>query len=418
MDCCFYQTAIQGAEFSNGWIQEIKKLMTQSKSLRYSVLANAASNLHFIESSGKFQELALTYYSKALRGLSDLLTRADQLENHNSILMSMMLLYLHGCMGRGTYFDIPRHLNAATQVLALRLFKQTPTIGSPFDRLAVESVLYQIFLVTTGLWSDEEVNHRLDYDFDLDFWLRAERLLDQSRVFPGQSDSLNSPVLGVPAPLFRLALTLKQMYQGAVSYDQANVGALRNEIEVWEGFVLCDKETDLLSDTEERNHKHAYYRSASYLFILIISLLFEQLPRQTSSSDEVTELSPKTRAQPPSMVDPDSWQIRKAVQILKSYQTDHEWASCFIGNWPVYTIGFFMRRPEHVQLTRSELQRRWTLTKFNQVARFCNDLEKTWAKRELIFPTEIEPLGRCWANFPPPPGTPGFDDVPHRKQGA
>ena len=70
--------------------------MTGSKSLRYAVLANAASNLHFIESSGKFQELALTYYSKALRGLSDLLTRADQLENHDSILMSMMLLYLHG----------------------------------------------------------------------------------------------------------------------------------------------------------------------------------------------------------------------------------------------------------------------------------------------------------------------------------
>lgn len=42
------------------------------------------------------QELALTYYSKALRGLSEVLVNVNQLENHNSILMSMMLLYLHG----------------------------------------------------------------------------------------------------------------------------------------------------------------------------------------------------------------------------------------------------------------------------------------------------------------------------------
>lgn len=75
---------------------EIKASMGEWKSVRYSMLCNAASNLHFIESSNMMQELALTYYSKALRGLSDILGRAEPLASCNSVLLSMMLLYLHG----------------------------------------------------------------------------------------------------------------------------------------------------------------------------------------------------------------------------------------------------------------------------------------------------------------------------------
>ncbi|KAJ4352091.1 uncharacterized protein N0V89_007437 [Didymosphaeria variabile] len=299
----------------------------------------------------------------------------------------------------GTYFDIPQHLNAATRVLALRLFKQTPTIRSTFERLAVESVMYQIFLASTGLWSDEEINHRLGFDFDLDFWLRAEGLLDQSRVFPGQSNSTNSPVLGVPFTLFRLALILKQMYQGAISYDQGTLNELRSEIEVWEGLVLREQETDELAENEKRNHKHSFYKSASYLFILIASLLSEQLANPPVIQDGHTydsAESVESPSRPPLAADPDKWQIKKAAQILESYENDNEWASCFIGNWPVYSIGFFMARPGHVQLTRNELRRRWDLTKFNQVARFCNDLEKTWVQRGLLNKDEIKPLGRCF----------------------
>ncbi|KAF1968917.1 hypothetical protein BU23DRAFT_255576 [Bimuria novae-zelandiae CBS 107.79] len=388
--------------FSNGWMSEIQRLMGEWKSVRYSVLCNAASNLHFIESNSKMQELALTYYSKALRGLSDVLARAELTASCNTLLTSMMLLYLHGCIGRGTYFDIPRHLNAAMRVLALRLFRQTPTISTPFDRLAVESVFYQIFLASTGLWSDEETNHRLDYNFDLDFWLRAERLLDQSRVFPGQSNAMNSPVLGVPVSLFRLALTLKQMYQGVVSYDQRTLAELKNEIEVWEALVLCDQETDELGPTEERNRKHDFYKSASYLFILFLSLLLEQIITpsvppvvQEQNAHGLHSSVEATHSRPPLPAHPESWQILKATQIIQSYAHDDAWASCFIGNWPLYSIGFFMATPEHVQLTRNELRRRWDLMRWNQVARFRNDLEKTWTQRGVgdpgaEFPVKME----------------------------
>lgn len=379
------------------------------------MLCNAASNLHLIESSNMMQELALTYYSKALRGLSDMLSRAVPVENTNSILMSMMLLYLHGvrsgyplsnlnqlvadheqCMGRGTYFDIPQHLNAATRVLALRMFQETSTVNNPFDRLSVESVLYQVFLASTGLWSDETSNHKMDFSFDPNFWLQAERVLDQSKVFPGQSSALNSPVLGVPVSLFRLALTLRKMYQGMFPYDKTSLDELRCEVEVWEGFVLCDRETDELSDTEEENHKHQYYKSAGYLYILIASLLLEKLdslPLTPVSPAENTDDSSCTismYSRPPPPADPESWQVRKAVQILERHQHDDEWASSFLGNWPVYTIGFFLAIPEHIQLVLKELNRRWNLTKFDQVARYSSDLEKTWIQRGLLPEHQVE----------------------------
>jgi hypothetical protein len=86
-------------EFHHGWIHEMGDLMLQHKSLQYSVLACAASHIHFIDASSPMQELALTYYSQAIRGLSEILamsSASQPIENNNGLLMSVMLLYLHG----------------------------------------------------------------------------------------------------------------------------------------------------------------------------------------------------------------------------------------------------------------------------------------------------------------------------------
>ncbi|KAK7190481.1 hypothetical protein DPSP01_005292 [Paraphaeosphaeria sporulosa] len=369
--------------FANDWISEMQRLMRDWKSVRYSVLCNAASNVHLIESNGQMQELALTYYSQALRGLSDYLSRAELLANCNSILISMMLLCLHGCIGRGTYFDIPRHLTAATRVLSVRLSKQHRVITNPFDRFSLECVLYQIFLTSTGLWSDDEVNHRLDFHPDLDFWLRAERLLHQSNVFPDQSTSTNSPALGLPVRLLRLALTVKQMYQRAVSYDAATLNDIRSEMILWEDLVLRDQAPFPLSATSPQNSP---YSNASHLYILVMSLLSNQLSLGSTADPPTVPLP----------ADPESWQIQEATRILRVHADDPAWASSFIGTWPVYTLGFFLVRVEHVQLVRRDLRRRWEVTGFNQVARFCNDVERTWGERGMLGKDGLGRVGMCW----------------------
>ena len=84
-------------EFFYGWIADIQKLMVQYKSLKFSVLACGASHLHFVDASSMMQELSLTYYSNSIKGLSELLGgELSELENDNGVLMSVMLLYLHG----------------------------------------------------------------------------------------------------------------------------------------------------------------------------------------------------------------------------------------------------------------------------------------------------------------------------------
>jgi hypothetical protein len=240
-------------------------------------------------------------------------------------------------------------------------------ISRSFDRLAVESVLYQIFLVTAGLWSDPV---GLDYNFDSEFWTDAERLLERSVLFPGQSNVLNSPVLGVPVTLFRLVLSLKGQYQRRWQHSQAALDQIKTEVQEWEALMLSDLELDWLSEDEQQNGKHIYNRDGSYLYILIASLLVEQLSRNERS------------AGPPHIAPSDSWQVRKAVQILGALQHDDSWANCYLGNWPVYTLGFFMNSPGDRALVRVDLQRRWELTKFGQVARFSHDLADTWAARK------------------------------------
>ncbi|KAI1614225.1 hypothetical protein EDD37DRAFT_594913 [Exophiala viscosa] len=351
-----------------GWISDIQRLMRECKSLQYSVLACAASHLHYIDDSSQMQELALTYYSHALRGLSELLAQPGQLESHNGLLMSVILLYLHGCMGRGTYTDVPRHVNAAIRILSLRLMSHDESISKPFDRLAVESVLYQIFLVTMGSWSDPI---ELDYHFDAQFWVQAERLLTLSTLFPDRSMSYNSPVLGIPLGLFKLALSIKQLYQSPFRSDLETLEQFRSELDNWEGAVLSDQDLDPLSPDEERNDAHQYYRDAAYLYILTASLLVEQL----------SELGEKTG--PPEAASSECWQIRKVCQILSAHRDDDEWARCFIGNWPVYTLAFFMQEPADMRLLWEDLLKRWNLTKFGQVARFRTDVELTWARRGL-----------------------------------
>jgi hypothetical protein len=355
-------------DFYDGWITEIQHLMVQHKSLHYSVLANGASHLHLLDENNNMQELALNYYSHAIKDLSKLLTQERRLENHNGLLMSVMLLYLHGCMGRGTYTDIPQHVSAATRILTLRLFSSQPNITSPFDRLAVESVLYQIFLVTTGLWSEDIT---LDYDFDTRFWVQAETLLDQSLMFPDGSKILNSPVLGVPVSLFRLALSLKQQ-RHTINRDMVVLEALKSEVEEWEALVLCDREIDRSSPGESANRSRTFYKDASYLYILCISLILEQILSSTTATTG-----------PPAMASSSSWQITKAIDIVRSHENDDEWAMCFIGTWPLYTLGFFMATEEHVQIVRHEVNERWRLTRFSQVVRFGRDLEIAWRIRGL-----------------------------------
>jgi hypothetical protein len=363
--------------FRDGWIGEIKELMTSDESLRYSVLANAASHIHNRDANPSMQSISLQYYSRSLRGLTIILDQASNpyLASCNALLMSVMLLYLHGCMGKGTYLDIPPHLHAAMRVISLRLFETPITILRPFDHLALESVLYQKFLTNTVLWSDRSPLT----DFDLLFWLKAEHFLNKTVMFPNKPHSLNSPVLGVPVALYRLAIQAKQACQVPEICTGSEMWRVHAEIQEWEAVVRGRRPVDLAIKEHTLSRQQSYYDGATHLYTLIISLLLEQATKKFG----IIKLTRDHTAQLPEAVPQDTWQIQKALHILRAFEFDDGWSSCYVGNWPVYTIGFFLNKFEDIRLVRNEMDRRWASTKFMQIARFRDDLETTWSARGL-----------------------------------
>ena len=269
-------------------------------------------------------------------------------------------------MGRGTYSDIPMHLDAATRIIQLRFMGSGSTVlHRLFDRLAVESVMYQIFLVSTGCWAGTDAHVHSHYKFDPHFWLQCEALLARSTIFPGQSASRNSPVLGVPWALFKLILTIKQLLGSPLQHDEDTIKHLRSEVAYWEAALTLRDE--LVKE------QWTICDDATSLYILIASLLVEQL---STSGDAF----PAGLPQP---VETESWQLSMMAEIIQRRHKDNDWERCFVANWPVYTAGFLVIDESDIDLIREDLSGRWARANFAQVARYKEDLEKTWRQRHL-----------------------------------
>jgi hypothetical protein len=207
-----------------------------------------------------------------------------------------------------------------------------------------------------GLWGN---SIELDFTFDPVFWDRCESLLGRSAMFP---DSCSSPVLGAPIAVFKILLVIRQLWSGG---NVVSMAGLREELAEWEAWVLSLDEIEA-----------SISQDAASLMILSASVLVEQLDRGVSKG-------------PPQAAERDAWQLRRIVSILRRRQGDARWHGCYLGNWPVYTVGFFMSSFDDVELVRSELEQRWKLISFSQVERFWKDLELTWSDRGLLLPQEM-----------------------------
>lgn len=94
-------------DFYYGWLGEILAFMLPHESLYYAVIACAASHIQSIKTCVRMQEIALTYYSTAITKLSRILATSSQLQDHDGLLVSIMLLYIHG----GEHFHFHSYSN-------------------------------------------------------------------------------------------------------------------------------------------------------------------------------------------------------------------------------------------------------------------------------------------------------------------
>lgn len=362
-------------QFRLEWLRSIQESMPHCAGLRYSVLANAASHLFLAGQSSRMQDLALHYYTRSLRGLSTAISRSDTNEwkcGKNDILTSMIFLYLHGNMGSGTYDDRSTHVNAAVQVLQRRFFRPGANnqLQQPTDRLVVESVIYQIFQLEMGFWSNSP-GKDLAYHFDPRFWLKCERLLRGSSTSPEKVDASISPVLGIPMSVYKMMLMIRRLWimdhRPPDFYDSLN--QLEAELSTWTQSELLqceDKKSIVSCQSPTLAPSHTISGHATTIMVSCASLLLDQLRGQPLAFPVAPANERYDR------------QINKIVSILRSRKGDHHWTSCHVGTYPVYVAGYFMRCEEEIDLVRTEMQQRYENLHWGQVSRYWNDLETVW----------------------------------------
>lgn len=329
-----------------------------------------------------------------------------------------------------TFADVPKHVNAAAQILTTKFFSSPATqarsprgsvIERPFDRLAVESVVYQMFIGAAGLWSGHGCP---GYEFNTAFWIQAEALLDASTLYPGRPDSINSPVLGIPVACFRLALTVKQYYQSGRLIGEEVLMQTKAELDELLKLVLASSSQLAQSSgpSKEQGEKldDSYrtllcYGDSAHLFVLVSSLILDQLstrrhervermtaearggeepeseeaPAPTRCSNDETQR--RHTAAVPSAVPSSNSHLRQALCILRRHKADATWSAFYVSHWAVYTLGLFVQQQQHqsedhdedngVQVVRSDMRARWERTKCSLITRFCRDMEQTWAAR-------------------------------------
>lgn len=385
--------------FQSAYIPEVVHMLLEFDGLRDVALACGASHLHVSTANLQMHEAGIMYYSRAVSKVNQVLGNIDWSRDryNDAILICITFLYIHGVSlpcssGRellidisvtdyvvyqvfaiGTNQDIPKHVNGAIQLMKLRCAKsQSSPLARPIHRIIWESILYQVFRQT--------VRHPFAVDFqpDFDFVARAEGIL-QALTFPDGSQADNSPVIGFPLSLQKFIIAIVQLCKRPFEPDRHGLHKLHEEMEYWEGSILqqghCIKQEGHGSSTWTPSERaRLFQQHSTSLHILAASLLLDWVSR----SQEVPHKS-RTNLPPPN----NSWQVSRALQIMRCPQASEDWSRCYLGSWPALIFGYAVGTPENVALIRWDLEQRFRKLYSAEELEFLSELESIWRTRGI-----------------------------------
>ncbi|KAK6385979.1 hypothetical protein LTS17_001552 [Exophiala oligosperma] len=304
------------------------------------------------------------------------LSNIDWSRDHynDAIMTTINFLYIHGVFDKGTYKDIPKHVNGAIQLINLRCrnSKSSP-LARPIHRILWESVLYQMFRQT--------VRHPfvIDFEPDLDFATKAEKLL-RSLTFPDASPADNSPVIGFPLGLQKLIIEVVQLCKTPSRPEDRVLHRLHEEMEQWETSLpeegcCVDEGSEADGTGIHIQETRSFYEHSTSLHILSVSLLLDWVSKSTAVSDPINHhLTPSGK----------SWQLSRALQIMQCPRIKEDWSKCYLGSWPALVFGYAVDSPEDVAVIRQDLQHRYQAIYSGEELSFLVELEEVWQKRGIL----------------------------------
>jgi hypothetical protein len=237
----------------------------------------------------------------------------------------------------------------------------------------IESVIYQIFQLEMGFWSDDR-EKGLQYRFDPRFWLKCERLLRSSSKFPELPDASSSPVLGIPMAMYKMMLMIRRLWTMHPRPPDfyKSLSQLEIELESWkqaESLESQNEQSTASSQPPLLAPSNTIVGHATIIMVTCASLLLNQLHSQSSGFPVAPANNKRGR------------DVEKLMAILRYRKGDQRWASCHVATYPVYVAGYFTRSEEETDLVRGDMQQRFENLHWGQVSRYWEDLETVWRTR-------------------------------------
>ncbi|KAH0286419.1 hypothetical protein KCU62_g6782, partial [Aureobasidium sp. EXF-3399] len=281
-----------------------------------------------------------------------------------AMLIAIILLYLHGVIGLGTTQDSLVHVDAAAILLQHEYHSPSMVIMcSRIGRMLIESVAFQVFLLTMGQWSKPE---QITRQHSPQFWIVCDGLLRRLTNAFGDSVSMQNPVLGMDMGILKLMTTIKQCFSVEITSKERQrlLAEAVEETPLW--LAWLELLHGLRTMTGQGLYGNCIASDAARLTILAASIFVEHLSQRPNSYLTLPH---------PSVSD---WQMEQILAILRRRRNDAAWSSSYLGSWPVYTVGIFMCSREHIELVRNDVRERWNALRMSSIKRYWDDLEKIW----------------------------------------
>ncbi|KAK5533576.1 hypothetical protein LTR23_009147 [Exophiala sp. CCFEE 6169] len=306
----------------------IGRLILNCDSVKCAILACCASNRYMLDSNPSLREVSLRYYTQAVRQVNRVLATSDWACESPSdhLLTTVIFLYINAvCISPGfsacaaaaaslgpliatsdteafvslklwgpdLEHDASKHVAGAMHLLKLRYSSNNASsslsMTRPFDRITAESVLYQAFLLSMRR------PFAVDFQIDHHFLASTEHILE-SPTFQDASSAANSPVLGVPLPLYRLILDVIHLGNSPHGVDAQTFPKLKREMKYWETVAIEVDDDCRISQSPASTlcppsppHQHPHpHPEALALYVLAGSLLLDWMvdfPEPGSTSD-------------------------------------------------------------------------------------------------------------------------------------
>ncbi|KIW14423.1 hypothetical protein PV08_07206 [Exophiala spinifera] len=351
-------------------------MLLEFDGLKDIALACGAAHLHTATGNMQLQEAGFAYYSRATSQVSRALSNIDWSRDqyNDAVSMTVTFLYIHGLFDMGTNKDVPKHVNGAIQLMNVRCRNShSSPLARPIHRILWESILYQMFRQT--------VRHPFTIDFqpDLDFATKAESIL-RSLAFPDASLADNSPVIGFPLKLQKLMLEIVQLCKTLSRPEDHVLRRLHKEMKQWETSIpddgcCSDDDNEVGIPGNRKQRARSFYEHSTSLHILAASLLLDWVSKSTAVSD------PARRHVTPCS---ESWQVGRALQIMRCSRAKEDWSKCYLGSWPTLVIGYAVDSPEDVALIREDLEHRYQTLYCREELSFLAELEDVWQKKGIL----------------------------------